>query len=876
MKTITLNICLFTLFCMTGSANDLIPFALPWDDNTDSITNVSNLLEKPAGKNGFIRAEGKSFVDGNGNPIRILGVNTTFSGNFPTHDQAEKIAARMAKFGINAVRIHHLDTSRSPRGIWLEGTNDKQLFDLKMLDRLDYFIAQLKQNGIYTNINLKVGRKTIAGDEVPFADQLPTYDKGPDHFDPRLIELQKQYARNLLTHTNPYTGNNYLNEPAIVTIEINNESGLVWQWSNRSLDNLPDEYLDVLQQDWNAFLHKKYSSTKALKTAWTPRSKGDGKEILVGGLDAWVFQTLEQAKGSKQSGDALQISIDQTSDQSWHGQLLYPNLSVIQNEYYQVAMRLKANPPRKVNVAIQQNHSPWQQLEQSVEVSLTKEWKEYTFSFSPNQTDDNVRLILSGLANQTGKLWLSNPSMKNQAPEVLKGEGSLEKNTIPVVLRKDYGSKTAACKRDWMAFLIARETEYNQEMYSYLKDELGAKPMVTGTQIGFAPYTTQLGHDFIDTHGYFNHPRFPNRQWDASDWYVENESIVSQNDNVLRRLMERQVAGKPFTVSEYNHPAPMPFASEVIPISAAYAAFQGWDGIYYFAYSHSNDYEHKSINNFFDIAGHTPKMLCMPAAANMLLRGDIAETDNTMINYLSKDRLLDFLVANNGGLWNLHEANLQYKIQQFRSGTDPNDMYSLYKTVTDLKNKPQMQSGGGSFNGMPLSSQNVFWKDDKYVLILSPKTKGFIGFTNFETNELYEGIFLHDGVYIDIGATQEQWANVLVTWMKTSDEGEHWLLTATGYSENTGMKWTNEKKNSVGRNWGDGPPLVEPVPLKLIFPYTPNAKSAVAYPLDAQGHRMQDSRIKLKPHQNRNLIKQLMLELNKSQTSLWYEIVIQK
>ncbi len=31
----------------------------------------------------------------------------------------------------------------------------------------------------------------------------------------RMLELQREYARQLLTHHNPYTGSEYRNEPAI-------------------------------------------------------------------------------------------------------------------------------------------------------------------------------------------------------------------------------------------------------------------------------------------------------------------------------------------------------------------------------------------------------------------------------------------------------------------------------------------------------------------------------------------------------------------------------------------------------------------------------------------------------------------------------------
>ena len=49
-----------------------------------------------------------------------------------------------------------------------------------------------------------------------------------------MIELQHEYARDLLTHVNPYTGKRYADEPAVALIEISNEDGLIreWLWGN--------------------------------------------------------------------------------------------------------------------------------------------------------------------------------------------------------------------------------------------------------------------------------------------------------------------------------------------------------------------------------------------------------------------------------------------------------------------------------------------------------------------------------------------------------------------------------------------------------------------------------------------------------------------
>ena len=129
--------------------------------------------------------------------LRLLGVNFCFGANFPRHDDAVKVAARLAKFGVNAVRFHHMDMHKAPGGIFAA---DGKTLDPDQLDRLDFLIARLKENGIYADLNLHVSR-THPG--MPTWEGGPTYHKGVDNFIPEMIEWQHGYARGLLTHLNP-------------------------------------------------------------------------------------------------------------------------------------------------------------------------------------------------------------------------------------------------------------------------------------------------------------------------------------------------------------------------------------------------------------------------------------------------------------------------------------------------------------------------------------------------------------------------------------------------------------------------------------------------------------------------------------------------
>jgi len=75
-----------------------VSFCSALDDASPSVADLSGWLPKPAGKSGQVHAEGDGHLYAGADRIRFFGVDLAFSGNIPTHGDAEKIAARMAKF----------------------------------------------------------------------------------------------------------------------------------------------------------------------------------------------------------------------------------------------------------------------------------------------------------------------------------------------------------------------------------------------------------------------------------------------------------------------------------------------------------------------------------------------------------------------------------------------------------------------------------------------------------------------------------------------------------------------------------------------------------------------------------------------------------
>jgi len=192
------------------------------------------VLDAPAGKHGFVRARDGHFYFDDGIRAKFWGTNIAFNACFPDKKTAEIMANRIAYFGFNAVRLHHMDMLFEPDGIFEDVAPDCKNKQMKptghlspgQLDKLDYLIFQLKQHGIYIDINTLVSRLFTEADGVPYAEELSAAGKPVSLFDAKLIKLQKQYDKDLLTHFNPYTKLRYSDDPAICLVEINNENSL--------------------------------------------------------------------------------------------------------------------------------------------------------------------------------------------------------------------------------------------------------------------------------------------------------------------------------------------------------------------------------------------------------------------------------------------------------------------------------------------------------------------------------------------------------------------------------------------------------------------------------------------------------------------------
>ncbi|NQT30217.1 MAG: beta-galactosidase, partial [Candidatus Saganbacteria bacterium] len=243
-------------------------FQAPKPNKGGTATDVSFLLDPPAGKHGFMKVKDGHFYFADGTRAKFWGANLYAPDIFVEHEKAEEIAERLARYGCNLVRIHHLDAFWANPNIFDPDKNDTQHFSKKSLDQLDYFIYALKKRGIYVFMDLLVDRQFKEEDKVADWQKVKRGAKISGFYNRRIIELQKQYAKKLLLHYNPYTKKRYVDEPAIASYKLINEAMLFYI---STMFDVSPYYLKELDGLWNKWLIKTYGSRSKLVTAWTDK-----------------------------------------------------------------------------------------------------------------------------------------------------------------------------------------------------------------------------------------------------------------------------------------------------------------------------------------------------------------------------------------------------------------------------------------------------------------------------------------------------------------------------------------------------------------------------------------------------------------------------
>jgi hypothetical protein len=837
------SILIFAPVCLAQPAKAqgapiMFPFSMPWDDATPgTATDVSFLNAKPAGNNGRIIVKDGHFAEANtGNRVRFMGVNFTFGQVFPSHENAAKVAAHLAKLGFNIVRIHHHDFNDGP--LWDKSAPGHQKFSAEGLDKLDFLIAELKKNGIYVNLNLHVSRSFEPADGFPESvKQLPeSFNKRVDRINARMIELQKNFARDYLTRVNPYTKLSYSDDPCIAVVEINNENSVInWNPNDTFYQKLPEPFRGEVVARWNDWLVKKYGTVEALRTAWIADEKPAPPASTATKLDKsrWFLErhqsdaTMTPQEIEGQPYPNIEVFNPVATAQPWNVQAQVTPVNFEDGRLYAVSFRAKADKSRGMSITSSIFDGDWHNIGLSSPASVTTEWKEFRFVFRADKPLENNNRVSFVVGGDTGTVWISNLRIEpSEVSQMVSPQYSLKEKNFDLP-----SGNMQQEKADWMHFLVDTERQYSDEMRRYLRQDLKVKANLVDSQMSFgntSSFNREADSDFRDEHSYWQHPTFNGQSWSATNWAIQQVSMVdslskgiSTNDGLTPLALNR-VAGKPYSVSEYCVPAPNDFQVEMFPIFASYAALQDWDAIYHFDYGDYGDFDDwrkvPRIQGFFGLAGNPAKESFIATSALLFRTGKIAPLDNvttlTMggdVPFRASSIKREWSNANQNHSQNLIDSRLQVVIDDKAQSSQ-------------LVRQPAKTSGGANARVVttPVGAQYI--AEGQGALAIA----GFIGGQRVQTQWAEFTFPAFGNNYAALILTSAQDPQIATS--------RRLLLTIGGKAENLDMGW-NATRTSVGGNWGHGPAQAEGIPATISLS---NARIKHVWALDPTGKRIQE------------------------------------
>ncbi len=320
-----------------------------------SPVDLSFLNHRPAGKFGFVKASGDTLVFENGDRVRFWGGNIAAYAIFADKEHIRRQAKRIAQLGYNLMRIHHHDSMGwVGRTVIDKSRTDSQHFDAEVMDRLDYWIKCLRDEGVYIWLDLHVGRLFKEGDRIGdgFAEMLRkskraggAEGKGYCYFNERIEQLMKDFNAKYMSHVNKYTSLAYKEDPAIMGLLITNENDITSHFGNLMLaDKNNPWHNSVFENRVRGFAQRHGFRFDQVVRTWEP---GPGKLFLADAEHQWNRRMLAAL-------DQAGVKVPVSTTQMWGGMSLcgLPPLTVggvVDVHSYGSAEALSANPRFKDN-----------------------------------------------------------------------------------------------------------------------------------------------------------------------------------------------------------------------------------------------------------------------------------------------------------------------------------------------------------------------------------------------------------------------------------------------------------------------------------------------------------------------------------------------
>ena len=419
--------------------------------------------------------------------------------------------------------------------------------------------------------------------------------------------------------------------------------------------------------------------------------------------------------------------------------------------------------------------------------------------------------------------WLAGKLPAEELAALRRAAGVAEGDPVPRLEPESF----AAAPKDRFhleaRFYEELEDAYFQTMRRWLR-ELGVRALVVATsdhnhyRTGYPLLASTSKLDLVDGHVYWQHPAYTREApggFRIPNTPMANEPLAS----TVICLARSAVAGKPYTVSETNHPFPNSYASEGIGILAAYALFQDWDGIFLYTFEHADPREWLSRTpGHFEIRADPVKMANFAAAGIFFRRGDLKPARRWIRRSYSPEQIVESIRA--------PASERPF----FTRGFWPGIPLVHGTRIESFEREDESPDVRAPEPGAPIRSDTgeLAWHlagGRGCVTIDAERVQGAIGFVREHRPRLRH---LEPRV-------ENEFSSILLV----SADGEplessrRMLLAATARAETTGMRWSDDRRSLL--EWGRQPFRIEPVRGTLLLRGRQAGGPLEVTPLDGAG-----------------------------------------
>ncbi|HXN24081.1 MAG TPA: hypothetical protein VOA41_15175, partial [Candidatus Dormibacteraeota bacterium] len=713
--------------------------------------------------------------------VRLFGVNLAFGANFPTQSDAPRIARRLRKLGVNLVRLHHMDSqpdANTANAGSILTTGPYPTLNPVSVARLRAFLDALKAEGIYVDLNLHVGytfRPDV--DQVPRVSNtvaMPGQSKPLHMFYPRMVQLQSEFACNLMEALA------LQDDPVLGLVEIDNETSLLHAWQTGGLDTyLVGEYQLEFQSQWNRFLKNKYGTTDSLNATWGP-GDSPGPELLSSDPQQWSLEIHSPAQATLETvpdtdPPAVKVAVARGGAPVILKQV---GFSITTERPYLAQIEMRADLPdgasRSVYWDIKQDVSPWSTLK-SKTVSISNQWRTYMMAITPAFSMDGIGRFGVSVENVEVPIYARNWTLQQAARRGLNDGETIEDGNVSLVGEDE--TAVLARANDYLLFLADRDADYLRTIQGAVRSAVGNLVPVAGTQMGYGGLLNLDSHsdlDYQDNHFYVDHYSFPHTQWDGRDWRIRDTSSAGSGLGAFKNMAAARQANRPYTVSEFNQPWPNTHAAEIDALLAAFGAFQDWDSIMHFAYSHGRNWD-GGVPNGFNVNGDWTKFPNFGQAAWLFRSGAIQAGQQPVEISVAPDlRLRAGREKRNGNISGFLSEALGYDpatafVHSVRIARQEDGPLHATKTVPAVSSPYDSDTGDLTYN-----------PDKSLFLIHAPMAAGVFGFAG--TENVTAG-----AIDVQLASSARGFASLLLTALDQQPlaSSTHVLLSTPGYTLRT-------------------------------------------------------------------------------------------